>query len=255
MRFVHLKVPAGLGWRVRDFYENTVIPTLQSTEGCLFASLLQPTVESGENVSMTIWASRGHAEAYESSGAYDRLLDESDEAVEIATQWKANLSGDRVGGPPPLHDPEVEGFPIGNEGATEVLSGEPSQRMFLRIVALRVDPARMAELRERYEQEVEPELLETPGCRAAFLVDGVRTRRRALSVSIWDSEEHAVRYELSGRFEELVNRLSEFFSGLYQWKLALASGDGATASTGVDVSGYNIVTGSQLGGPGDSSGS
>lgn len=252
MRFVNLKIPGDAAWEVREFYKKTVIPTLRSTEGCLFASLMQPTVEVDECVSMTVWASQEHAKAYEESGVYDRLLDEGDDAIAEGTEWEAQLTGDRDGGPPPLYDPEVEGYPVNVAGGTTLLEGEDSRRLYLRIVAVRIDPDRIQELRQRYDQEVAPALLETLGCRAAFLVEGVKSRSRALSVTIWDSEEHAVRYELSGRFDELVAKISEFFSGLYQWKLSLSSGGGGqVGNAGLDVSGYNIVTGSQLRSDGD----
>ncbi|MEN8163657.1 MAG: antibiotic biosynthesis monooxygenase [Acidobacteriota bacterium] len=247
MRFVHLKITEDNFWEVRKFYEDKVIPTLQATEGCLFASLLQPTIEMKECVSMTIWASQEYAEAYEASGVYDRLLDESDEAMAGATEWRAELTGDRISTPPPIYDPKVEGFPVEVGGGTAALEGDASRHLYLRIVAVRIDPSRFQELRQRYDKELVPSLLETPGCRAAFLVEGIKARTRALSVTVWDSEEDAVRYELSGRFDELVSKISEFFSGLYQWKLSLSSSDSNRISGDeLEVSGYNIVTGRRL---------
>jgi len=247
MRFVHLKVTESTFWEVRNFYEEKVIPTLQATEGCLFASLLQPTVEMEECVSMTIWASQEYAEAYEASGVYDRLLDESDEAMAEGTEWRAELTGDRVSAPTPIYDPEVEGFPMEVAGGTAALEGNASRNLYLRIVAVRIDPVRFQELRQRYDRDLVPALLETPGCRAAFLVEGIKARTRALSVTVWDSEEDAVRYELSGRFDELVGKISEFFYGLYQWKLSLySSGSDRVSGSELEVSGYNIVTGRRL---------
>ncbi len=252
MRFVHLKVTEGTFWEIQKFYEEKVIPTLQATEGCLFASLLQPTTEMEECMSMTIWASQEHAEAYETSGAFDRLLDESDEAMAEAIEWSAELTGDKANDPPPIYDPEVEGFPVEVAGDTAALEGGASRRLYLRIVAVRIDPARLQELRQRYDQELVPALLETPGCRAAFLVEGIKARTRALSVTVWDSEEDAVRYELSGRFNELVGKISEFFSGLYQWQLSLSSsGSDRVSGSELDVTGYNIVTGRRLESPDD----
>lgn len=248
MRIVHLKVTEDTFWETRNFYEEKVIPTLQATDGCLFASLLQPTTEMEECVSMTIWASQEHAEAYEASGAYDRLLDDSEEALTDTTLSRANLTGDRPI-ETPLHDPEVEGFPVEDAGGTGILDGASSARLFLRIVAVRVDANRFEKLRQRYNDEIVPALLGIPSCRAAFLVEGIKTQTRALSVTIWDSEEDAIRYELSGRFDELVGRLSEFFSGLYQWKLSLSpTGSENVSGKELEVSGYNIVTGRRLDG-------
>jgi hypothetical protein len=67
-------------------------------------------------------------------------------------------------------------------------------------------------------------------------------------VTIWDSEEHAIRYEMSGAFDQLTGRLSEFFSGLYQWKLSLTPSrdDGAVVGQDLDVAGYRMVSGRRL---------
>ena len=58
MRFVNLKVKEG---RLNDFarfYEERTIPALRETKGCLYASLLKPTADDVECVSMTMWRSR-----------------------------------------------------------------------------------------------------------------------------------------------------------------------------------------------------
>ena len=179
--------------------------------------------------------------------AYDRLLDESDEMLADAAGGKTGSPGEASQGSQPMYDPEVEGFPFELVGDPDVLDGGVRGHLFLRIVAARVEPDRFDALRERYETEIVPELLDTPGCRAAFIVQGIKARSRALSVTIWESEEAAVRYEISGKFEELTTRISDFFSGLYQWKLSLAAADpDKLARSEVEISGYHIVTGRRL---------
>ena len=248
MRFVHLKVKEGRLRDLRRFYEDRVIPALQNTEGCLFSSLLQPTGESDECLSFTLWSSTEHADEYEKSGLYDQLLDESDPYLAEASEWRARLTGDRVPAVPPLQDPEVEAYPVELAAEHTEIDPSASPRLFLRIVAARVEAGRFEELKQRYDQEIKPVLLATPGCRSVFLVEGLKARSRALSVTVWDSEEDAIRYELSGKYDELVAKVSEFFSGLYQWKLSLAptrERDGVTGKD-LDVSGYHVVTGRSL---------
>jgi quinol monooxygenase YgiN len=248
LRFVHLKVTEDTMGEMHRFYEKRVIPTLQATNGCLFASLLEPTVDRGECISMTLWVSQEHAEAYESSGTYDLLLDETDEAIAAAARDGIEASVNASTGPPPMYDPDVEGYPVEGSGDDQILHGDPAQRRFLRIVAARVEPGRFEELRERYEAEVAPTLLATPGCHSAFVVQGLKARARALSVTIWESEAAAVRYELSGKYEQLVARISELFSGLYQWKLSLyGQNEARVAGSELEVSGYNLVAGRRLG--------
>ncbi len=248
MRFVRLKVREGRLGGLRRFYDQRVIPALQETEGCLFSSLLQPTGESDECISLTLWSSAEHADEYERSGLYDQLLDESDEFLAEASEWRARLAGDREPTVRPLQDPQVEAYPV--ELAAEPSGIDPgsSPRLFLRIVAARVEAGRFEELKQRYDQEIKPVLLATPGCRSVFLVEGLKARSRALSVTVWDSEEDAIRYELSGKYDEMVAKVSEFFSGLYQWKLSLTPAREREGIRGrdLDVSGYRVVTGRSL---------
>jgi len=248
MRFVRLKVKEGKVWEYGRFYEDRIIPALQETEGCLFASLLQPAGDEDECVSMTMWTRQELAEAYEASGLYDQLLDESDDYLADATEWRVRLAGDPGGTVPPLQDPEIESFPVEVAGLTDEEDDFSQRRLYLRIVAARIDAGRFGELRERFEKEVKPELLATKGCRAVFLVEGVGGRSRALSVTVWDSEEDALRYEMSGAFDEYTARVSEFFSGLYQWKLSLAPSGERDEVSGkdLDVRGYQLVTGRRI---------
>lgn len=251
MRFVYLKVRQGQLAALRRFYDERTIPALQETRGCVFVSLLQPTGEQDDSLSLTLWSSRKAADAYETSGLYDQLLDEADEYLEEAVVWRVRLAGDRGGPIHSLQDPEVEAFPVEVAAMgvdTSQIDELSTHRMFIRIVAMRVNPARLAELKERYDKEVAPALLATRGCRAAFLVEGVSARSRALSVTVWDSERDALRYEMSGKYDDLVSKISEFFSGLYQWKLSLGPADERDGVSGkdLDVSGYHLVTGRRL---------
>jgi quinol monooxygenase YgiN len=248
MRFVRLKVKQDRMADFRRFYDDRIITALQGTAGCLFASLLQTTSEDDECVSLTLWSSQQAAETYEASGLYDELLDESDEYLAEASEWRARLTGDPGRSIPRLQDPDVEAFPVDVAALSDPVADEAPPHLFLRIVAVRVDAGRFEELRDRYNEEVVPALLATPGCRAVFLVESLQASNRALSVTVWDSEEHALRYEMSGAFDTLTSRLSEFFSGLYQWKLSLTPSREGDSITGqdLDVSGYRLVTGRRL---------
>ena len=68
MRLVHVRYQPDSLAKVQQIYDQSIIPRLQKTEGCLFASALKSEVHPGEGISMTLWKSRDHAEAYEKSG-------------------------------------------------------------------------------------------------------------------------------------------------------------------------------------------
>jgi len=248
MRIVNLKVKEGRMQDLARFYEDRVIPALQESGGCLYASLLQPSDDDLEGVSMTWWRSREAAEAYENSGRYDELLDDSDDFLAEASEGRVQSSGKLPGAFPTLQDPEVEAYPIEVAAVGEVVDAVGPHRFFVRIVSARVEADRFDELKKRYDEEVKPALMATKGCRAVFLVENVQRRSRVLSVTLWDSEEDAIRYELSGAFDELTAKVSEFFSGLYQWKLSLGSSRDRSTVTGkdLDVRGFQVVTGRSL---------
>jgi heme-degrading monooxygenase HmoA len=248
MRIVNLKVKEG---RLRDlvrFYEDRVISALQESGGCLYASLLQPSGDDRECISMTWWRSREAAEEYEKSGRYDELLDDSDDFLAEVSEGRVQSSAGSPGTYSALQDPEVEAYPVEVAAVGEVVDAVGPHRFFVRIVSARVEAGRFEDLKKRYDEEVKPALMATKGCRAVFLVENVKSRSRVLSVTLWDSEEDAIRYELSGAFDKLTARVSEFFSGLYQWKLSLSPSENNDTVTGkhLDVRGFQVVMGRSL---------
>lgn len=248
MRFVNLKVKEGKMRDLAAYFEERIIPALEKTTGCLYASLLQPTRDDDECVSMTMWRSQQAAEDYEKSGLYDDLLDDSDEFLADVAQWKVRLTGDPKKDVPKLQDPDVQAFPVSAAAMGEVVDATGPQKFFIRVVAARIEAGRFEELKETYEQEIIPALMATKGCRAVFLVESAGGGSRALSVTVWDSEEEAIRHELSGALDELIAKVSEYFSGLYQWKLSLDPSGERAAVTGkdLDVKGFQVVIGRRI---------
>jgi heme-degrading monooxygenase HmoA len=248
MRFVNLKVKEGMLRDLAQFYEDRVIPALQKSGGCLYASLLQPSDEDQECVSLTFWRSREAAEAYEKSGVYDELLDDSDVFLAEVSEGRVRSASDETGALPALQDPPVEAYPVEVAAVGEVVDAVGPQQFFVRIVSARIEAGRFDELKKRYDEEIKPALMATKGCRAVFLIENVKQRSRAASVTLWDSEADAIRHELSGAFDEMVAKVSEFFSGLYQWKLSLGGSQERSSITGKDlkVRGFQVVTGRSL---------
>ena len=248
MRFVNIRVREGKLRELARFYEDRVIPALDESGGCLYASLLQPSGDDRECISMTMWRSAEDAEAYEKSGLYDELLDDSDDFLAEVSEGKVESSTGSSGAFTALQDPEVEAYPVEVAGVGEVVDAVGPHQFFVRIVSARVEAGKFEQLKQRFDEEIKPALMATKGCRAVFLVENVKRRSRALSVTVWDSEEDAIRHELSGSFDKMVARVSEYFSGLYQWKLSLDTAGERSAVTGkdLDVRGFQVVTGRNL---------
>lgn len=251
-RLVRLKLREGAFWSFRDYYASRILPALAKTDGCLYAALLRPAKESPDSTcdSITIWRSESDADAYVGAGLYDELLDGADPFLAEATEWSTPLGRPQPGERPPLPDPAVETGTV--ESAHEAGGAGDGPALFVRIVDHRVEPSRYDDLRAAWDEAVAPELLAAPGCLAAYLVEGLRGRSQALSVSFWASEESAVRYELSGRFDLLVERLRPFLSGIYQWRLSLEPAGESRDLRGSDlaVSSFHVVLGRKLHAPG-----
>jgi heme-degrading monooxygenase HmoA len=66
-----------------------------------------------------------------------------------------------------------------------------------------------------------------------------------ISVTIWNSKEDADKYERSGLFEELIEKVKHTFSELFQWKMALEKDVQGRINTSGDlkVAHYNMVMG------------
>lgn len=197
---------------------------------------------------MTIWRSSEAAEAYETSGVYDELLDDADQFLAEVSEGRVQSASKHSDAFPTLQDPEIEAYPVEVAAVGQVVDAVGPQQFFVRIVSARVEAGRFDELKQRFDAEIKPALMATRGCLAVFLVENVKRRSRALSVTVWNSEEDSIRHELSGAFDEMVAKVSEFFSGLYQWRLALGESQERSTVTGKDlkVRGFQVVTGRSL---------
>lgn len=245
MRLVHLKVKPGKRRELREYYEQRVMSALADTPGCLYATLMEGRERADDWLSATFWQSYEQAEAYERSGLPEQMLDESDDFLERAVDWKVELQQDmRVESKTEKKDVEVEGYTVADEAPEE----DAGSLMYVRIVSIKVDPEKIGEFRRRYSELVEPELRGQKQCRFSFLSEEIEDSHHMLSVSIWDSEQAALKYEVSGEFDKLTRKLQDTFSHDFQWKMALApsSASGASGLTEPDVRGYEIVTGGRL---------
>jgi heme-degrading monooxygenase HmoA len=249
LRFVRMKIKDDKLWDTQRFYEERVLPQLEGIDGCLFASLLQGTIHNRDYVSMTVWQSPEAAAEYEKSGLFDRLLDEGDDLFQEAAEWATDLPGAGEAVVFTGIDPEVETWDVASTVDEDVLERVGDNKVFVRMVAVRLRRGSFEEFERRYEEEVQPSLAETPGCLGAFLVAGAGDASRVLSVTLWDREEDAVRYGLSGEFERLTARLKDTFSDLYQWKIALSddvSPRSGSSGRGLDIERYHLVIGRKL---------
>lgn len=248
MRLVQVKVRPEMAEGLPVMYQEKIIPALRNSPGCLSASLIRSVGNLEEAISMTLWDSQHHAEAYEQGGLFQRLLEEARPYLAETSEWRVQLSKDfTLQYQPVVEEPVVKSLQVTAESSS-ALSVPDQGRMYVRIVSVHLKPGAKEEFARLYAAEIIPALLEVKGCRYAFLTEGIEERNEVLSITIWESREAATLYEQAGVFRHLQTKVEHTYSDLYLWKLAVEKQSGKTVSTTDDlhVKGYNVVTGSSF---------
>jgi heme-degrading monooxygenase HmoA len=73
-----------------------------------------------------------------------------------------------------------------------------------------------------YEERIIPALQRNGGCLYACLMQSVLQSDEGISMTLWRSEEDALRYERSGLFMQLVAEARPFFANSTEWNLQLS---------------------------------
>lgn len=230
-------------------YNKEIIPELQEVAGCLCARLMQSTENQDEFVSMTLWDTQEHVEAYEQSGLFQKLLDKAKPFFSESSEWKIQLSEDfTLKYVPAEEEPIVKSYPVVEQSNSEICADAESRLMYMRVVSVKIQPGKMEEFKRIYKEKNLPAVRAVRGCRYAYLAMSVKERNKLFSVTIWNTKEDAENYERSGLFDELTENVKHTLSELYQWKLGLEKEYGKKLATSEDlkVNYYNIVTGSKF---------
>lgn len=246
LRIVRLQVREAEEAAFTRFYEERVIPALDATAGCVYAGLLAPW--RGEaHLSLTIWDSEESARHYEEQGLYHRLLAEAAPHLSESTVWHVRLATDPLEtSDPSRREIPSTGYNVETQDGSEAMGGG-GHSSFVRILSLRVDPDHLDEFVAIYREKVIPALHAVAGCRGVFLAAGAHDPNGVLSITLWNREEDAVRYELSGISEQLTSQLRATISPVYDWRLTLeAAGSAGAAGSGLAVSSYQLVRGRRL---------
>jgi len=249
MRLVNLSAKSSDFETLRSFWDAVVFGELQKIDGCLFAGLLQSNKYANEGVSLTLWDSRDHADAYEKSGTYIKLWEQTKPFRSESSEWKIQLSEDlELDYLQDEDEPELEQFNVTIHERTKQDMFKQHSKMYVRIVSHILQKDKVDDFRDIYIEEILPALRETNGCQYAYLIEGMNNVNEVISLTIWDSKKDAEIYEKSGLFSELVNKLRPTFSQFYQWKMALDKNSEKKVSTSDDlkVSDYQVVTGRNL---------
>ncbi len=245
MRLVQLNVEKREIDKFRDTYQKDIIDRLQKTTGCRFAGLIESGAEESEFISLTLWDEQEQAENYEKGGVYEELLAKIRPYLQNSSEWKIQLSENlELEYKQVQEEPVIKKFSVQAQGNRNGKSSMDSH-LYVRIVSLSIQEGKEDEFKKIFTGVVIPELLSTTGCRYAFLTRSTQDSNAFISVTIWSGKDDAELYERSGKFKELVNKVSHTFSQFYRWKMALEKDYDASIKTSEDmkVDHYNIVTG------------
>ena len=164
---------------------------------------------------------------------------------EASNEWKIQLTEDNtLEYRPVVDEPDVKAMPIVAGTNEEDAPNKLSTETYIRILNAQVNPDRFDDLREVYDEEITPALIQIDGCQAAYLI-GMPDKNEGLSITIWDSEQKASEYESSGTFDKLMQKVAPFLSSFYQWKMTLDPSKRARThvSDGLSIKGYKVVSG------------
>lgn len=94
--------------------------------------------------------------------------------------------------------------------------------MFMRLVQLNVEMQMVDNFRETYNKDIISRLQEMPGCRFAGLIESGSEESEFISLTLWDTQEHAESYEKGGAYEELLGKLKPYLRNSSEWKIQLS---------------------------------
>lgn len=246
MRLVQAKYKPDSLSKLRQVYDESIIPRLQTVPGCLCACLIKSEVIRNEGVSLTLWDSKEHAEDYEKSGVFQELLGKAKPYLSDSSEWKIQLSKNlELEYKPIPEEPVVKSYPTIAHTDGKIPDHEKTSKMHLRILSIKVKPGKMEEFSKLYIEEIIPTLRGVKGCRYAFLTENIEEESEAISVTIWDSKEDVDEYENSMIFAKLMKKIEHTFADVYQWRAALEMEYSSRVVTSEDpaVKTYNMLTG------------
>jgi heme-degrading monooxygenase HmoA len=232
--------------KLRTLYAERIIPTLEKIPGCRYAGLMQSAHHPEDCISLTLWDTQGDAGAYEQSGVFARLLEETRPYLSESSESRIQISHDLTLEYVPIPDePVVNSFPIAVQSDSMGANRKKNDGIWLRIVSLRVRPGKMEEFKRSYLEQVIPALRSVKGCRYIYLTENAQKPNEVISVTSWDSREDADEYQKSGLFDRLLQSEKDLLSELYQWKRDRDQEHAGVVSTSEDLSmeNYGVLIG------------
>ena len=94
--------------------------------------------------------------------------------------------------------------------------------MFMRLVHITAKSDKVGVLKSFYDAIVIPELQKIDGCLFAGLLLNNTDITEGISLTLWDTKQHAEEYEGSGFFEKFMEQAKPFLAESTEWKIQLS---------------------------------
>jgi len=94
--------------------------------------------------------------------------------------------------------------------------------MYLRLVQSRFKPEFLDRIKKIYDEKILSALQHTRGCLCACLIQNEVEKDEGLSITLWDSRQHAEDYVKSGLFRQLLDQLKPYLMDSSEWKIQLS---------------------------------
>jgi len=198
-----------------------------------------------ELISLTIWDRIEDAEAYSRSDIFKKIMKEVHPHLADSSEWKVQLSKKiELTYAPLQEEPHIDSYRVAAQEQLKPGSGPT----FIRFFSLTVKEERLDEFERIYSGEILPVLKTTPGCTGAFLIKNLRDRHHLVSLTLWESALTMEKYEKTGVFAALLDKVSHTLSEFFQWKLALEKDKAVTLHTSEDgkIDNYHFVLGKRF---------
>ncbi len=94
--------------------------------------------------------------------------------------------------------------------------------MFMRLLQLKIEPDSIEIFRRFYDNTVTSELQKVTGCLFANLIESSHVSSEFISMTLWDSQEHAESYEKKEVFQKLLQQAQPYFAESSEWRVELS---------------------------------
>jgi heme-degrading monooxygenase HmoA len=94
--------------------------------------------------------------------------------------------------------------------------------MFMRLVQLSINGEYESSFRQLYTISVLPQLQKMDGCKMADLIKSNSEKGKYISLTFWEDEKQAEKYEKSDAFKNLTAQVNMFLTESSEWKVQLS---------------------------------